>query len=230
MTFHGALDRTKYTIPRFERARQTEQLGTSCLYWADPSLWLDEKLALSWFTGAGSLDLFELLADRSVAVAEAIGANRVIFTGSSGGGFASLQVSARVPHSAALVFNPQTTVFHYWQSVQRPYIRVCFPNLLPVPAEDFDFSYDWTEALGDRLSAVRRYAKPTENTVHYWTNTHDWHHKKHFQPFKRVLGGSASETLTVHPYDGGKGHHPPSSERFAEALQTCLDETSSFPI
>lgn len=224
VTFHGALDRAKYTIPRFERARTTEPFGTSCLYWADPSLWLDESLSLAWYTGAGDLDLPALLADRSLAVARILGARRIIFTGSSGGGFAALQTSALVHGSTALVFNPQTSISRYWQTVQRKYLDICQPAAIKGSADDFDFSYDWSESLDDRFSAVRRYTASTQNDVHYWTNTNDWHHTKHFRPFRDAERRGAPQTsrLAAHAYAGAKGHHTPSSDLFSEAMAQCL--------
>lgn len=228
VTFHGALEREKYTIPRFERVRTTEPHGTSCLYWADPSLWLDDSLALAWYTGAGTLDLFELLAERSRAVASAVGATKILFTGSSGGGFAALQTSALLPGSTALVFNPQTAISEYWKTVQRKYLAVCQPTAISVPALEFDFSYDWSARLSDRFSAVRRYSAPTQNRVHYWTNVNDWHHAKHFRPFRDAERHATADParVTVHAYKGAKGHHTPSSELFTQAMTDCLASLS----
>ncbi|WP_242085932.1 hypothetical protein [Microbacterium lacticum] len=180
VTFHGSLDRSKYRIPRFERARTTEVHGTSCLYWADPSLWLDDSLALAWYTGAGSINLLSMLAERSADVARLVGANRIIFTGSSGGGFAALQTSALIDASTALVFNPQTEISRYWQTVQRKYL--------------------------------------------YWTNTNDWHHARHFRPFRNAVqaDGDHGQRLTTHSYKGEKGHHTPSASMFTRALENAL--------
>lgn len=224
VTFHGSLDRSKYRIPRFERARTTEVHGTSCLYWADPSLWLDDSLALAAYTGAGSINLLSMLAERSADVARLVGANRIIFTGSSGGGFAALQTSALIDASTALVFNPQTEISRYWQTVQRKYLEVCHPEVLPGSAADFDFSYDWSESLDDRFSAVRRYSRPTENKVLYWTNTNDWHHARHFRPFRNAVqaDGDHGQRLTTHSYKGEKGHHTPSASMFTRALENAL--------
>lgn len=227
VTFHGALDRDKFSIPRFERARMTEAYGTSCLYWADPSLWLDESLALAWYTGAGSTDLFPILAEHSLSAARAVGAEQIIFTGSSGGGFAALQTSALVPGSTALVFNPQTAISKYWQTVQRKYLSVCQPALLPVAADDYDFSTDWSEGRGPRFSAVERYRKATENKVTYWTNVNDWHHAKHFRPFRNAESTPGGDSrMTVHTYRAAKGHHAPAPEIFTEAMDACLSTLS----
>lgn len=225
VTFHGALDREKFEIPRFERARSTEEFNASCLYWADPSLWLDSELALAWYTGTEHLDLSALLANLSTEVARSIGAQRIIFTGSSGGGFAALQASAQVPGSTALVFNPQTAIFRYWSQAQRKYLSVCAPSVLPANPEDMDFKSDWSETLDDRYSAVRRYATETESHVVYWTNVNDWHHEKHFQPFRAAIANSSAsaERLTVREFDGPSGHNVPTAEIFKDALSECLE-------
>lgn len=224
VTFHGLLDREKFAIPRFERARMTEEFDVSCLYWADPSLWLDPDLALAWYTGAGDFDLMSLLARYSTDVARSIGARRIIFSGSSGGGFAALQVSALVPGSTALVFNPQTAISLYWSSVQRKYLSVCAPAGLDISVDDFDFSRDWSEHLEDRYSAIRRYSRPVPNRVIYWSNVNDWHHSKHLQPFRAAveLASNPEEVLAVRTYEGPKTHNVPGAELFTEALADCL--------
>lgn len=230
VTFHGLLDREKFTIPRFERARMTEEFAVSCLYWADPSLWLDSELSLAWYTGAGELDLAALLANYSMDVSKSIGARRIIFSGSSGGGFAALQVSALVPGSTALVFNPQTAISRYWPQAQRKYLQVCAPANLSISVDDFDFSGDWSEGLGDQYSAVRRYSLPVRNNVIYWSNINDWHHTKHLRPFEAAVESSPnkSDTLSVREYDGPKGHNVPTVELFREALAECLSTDYSL--
>lgn len=224
VTFHGALDRERFQIPRFERARSTEPYGTSCLYWSDPSLWLDPKLKLAWFTGTAEVDLFAILADRSMTVASQIGATRVVFTGSSGGGFAALQTAALVPHSAALVFNPQTAIYSYLTSVQRRYLLNCRADVLEGrPMERFSFEEDWSERLGDRYSAVRRYESFRENKVIYYSNALDWHDEKHLVPFEEAVTRNGSAELTVHRYEQAGGHQPPSSEQFSLGLKQALN-------
>ncbi|MGA6128340.1 MULTISPECIES: hypothetical protein [unclassified Microbacterium] len=228
VTFHGLLDRQRFQIPRFERARSTEPFGTSCLYWADPSLWLDPKLKLAWFTGIREIDLFQRLADLSTVIAAQVGASRVIFTGSSGGGFAALQVSALVPGSTALVFNPQTAIYRYLTSTQRRYLANCLPEVLNDSSpESFDFSDDWSAAFDDRYSAVRRYAEPTGTRVFYHSNTLDWHDQEHRQPFESVANASETARVTLFTYEQGGGHQPPSPGRFRDAMQHVLNETAA---
>lgn len=227
VTFHGLLDREKFQIPRFERARSTEPFGTSCLYWADPSLWLDPKLKLAWFTGVAATDVLQLLADRSMTVAEKLGASRVIFTGSSGGGFAALQVSALVPNSVALVFNPQAEIYRYHTAMQRRYLANCRPDVLKGVASDkFKFDEDWSASLDDRYSALRRYSKPTGNTVVFHSNILDWHDENHRRPFEQVVVTDESRRYFLRTYEQQGGHQPPSPGRFSDALRDALSVTA----
>lgn len=224
VTFHGLLDRRKFKIPRFERARMTEPFGTSCLYWADPSLWLDRDLKLAWFTGSGSLDLFEIIAERTTSVAKAIGAKRIIFTGSSGGGFAALQASALVPGSTALVFNPQTAIYAYRTPMQKAYLRICQPEVCDRLGRNYNFSFDWTESLGDRFSSLRRYQEPRQNHVIYWTNRLDWHHEDHYKPFAELLAARSGDdsAFISREYEQEGGHRPPSAEQYFSAMSEAL--------
>ncbi|WP_336645766.1 hypothetical protein [Microbacterium sp. USHLN186] len=230
VTLHGLLDREKFQIPRFERARSTEPFGTSCLYWADPSLWLDPKLKLAWFTGVAAIDVLSLLAERSTAVATQLGAKQVIFTGSSGGGFAALQVSALVPGSTALVFNPQTEIYRYHTAMQRRYLANCRPDVLNgTPADRFTFDHDWSAPLDDRYSALRRYERPTGNTVIYYSNSLDWHDENHRQPFEQIVVTDDSRRYILHTYEQKGGHQPPSPGRFTDALRDALATVSTGP-
>lgn len=146
VAFHGALDRKTHAIPRFERLRTLNELPVSTLYVGDPTLWMGEHLRLSWYVGWLEFDAQRVIAEWAVAAALRVGASHVIFTGSSGGGFAALQVSALVPGSMALPFNPQTMVYQYrphgrfW--IQRSLMRAAWPHLAPEGVDKFDFATD----------------------------------------------------------------------------------------
>lgn len=96
VSFHGALDRTRYSLPRFERMASIRKLGLSSLYIADPTLHLDASLQLAWYTGWPDSGLLDILAEQCIRAANAMGARTLILSGSSGGGFAALQVGARI--------------------------------------------------------------------------------------------------------------------------------------
>lgn len=234
VSFHGALDRQKNTLPRFERMRTTLEHEVSAMFVADPALWLNDKdwFQLAWYTGWDGFDAHQVIADWAVKTAKAIGADRIMFAGSSGGGFAALQTSALVPNSLALVFNPQTSIHGYLANgdhwgAQRNYRRVVFPELI---APEVGPDSDWTFDLGDRASALRRYSKPTENHVLYADSPNDFHHEQHYLPFMESakLGGNADRVHT-HTYEGPKGHTPPRPEQFHVAMKEALALIATLP-
>lgn len=228
VTFHGALDRARFRLPRFERLTSTLAHPVSALFLADPALWRHPKLQLAWYTGWRGFDLPSICADWATRTAAAVGASRIIFTGSSGGGFAALQVSRRVPRSLALVFNPQTSIHGYLAggdsySAQRTYIEALRPDLAPQGIWAIDFSIDWTASLGDDFSALRTYSRPVSNHVLYVDNVLDFHHEQHLAPFLSAAqrGGNQSR-VRVRSYSGGAGHAPPPPSEFDAAMKEGL--------
>ena len=224
VSFHGAIDRKKYELPRFERFKSLNKFSVSALYLGDPSLWAGPDLELAWHSGWEGMDMYPIYADLIETAAAKIGARNIVLNGGSGGGFAALQVSALIPDSVAVVYNPQTSIHSYmhprWPLMpQKRYIRDVWPHLLDVDASKFDFTKDWTLPLGDRLSAVRRYATPRENRVLYMLNMQDVHHvEDHYKPFAEAMAAHTHNKLRTLEYDGGDGHNPTSFAQFKEGL------------
>lgn len=235
VTFHGALNRERDRLPRFERMGTTGKFGQSMLFFSDPGLHCDDAFDLAWYTGWPGVDLQPILAAWATVAARTVGASRIIFTGSSGGGFAALQVSALVPGSVCLAFNPQTSIHGYLVAghgiwVQRKYIEVFHPELMTDGEVSVDFNEDWTLAVGDHMSAVRRYASGMKNYVLYADNPNDFHHEQHLLPLQDAVSYSgSSERFRVHTYDGAEGHRPPNPDEFRDAMVEALAWCRELP-
>lgn len=229
VSLHGALDRKKFSLPRFERVQTLLNRNVSILALGDPGLHghapeLSKNLELTWFTGPVRCDYFPPIAKFIRTISDTIGARQIIVSGSSGGGFASLQLAPLVG-ATALVFNPQTEVHRYvlpngsvW--AQRNYIQALAQPI--DPGLDSLGKIDWTTPLGDRLSAIRRFASQ-DYDVTYATNINDWHHQQHFAPFMKnaeLLG--KADRVTVIEYDDGNVHRPPNGDVFLSALDTLI--------
>lgn len=234
VSLHGAIDRKKYELPRFERFRSLNKFSVSALYLGDPSLWSGPDLELAWHTGWDDTDMYPIYADLIQLIASKIGARNIVLNGGSGGGFAALQVSALIPDSVAVVYNPQTSIYSYmhpkWPLMpQKRYIRNVWPSLVNEDIAKFDFTQDWTIPMGDRLSAVRTYSKPRKNRVLYMINMQDLHHvEDHYKPFARAMEAAPDRLKTIE-YDGGSGHNPTTFDQFKEGL-TVAGEWAGFHI
>ncbi|WP_342024277.1 hypothetical protein AAE021_03550 [Arthrobacter citreus] len=234
VSFHGATDREKNTLPRFERLRSFLDYEVSSMYFTDPALWLNHKnyFQLAWFTGWDGFDAQRSAVEWVMKAAKAIGASRILFTGASGGGFVALQVSALVPGSLALAFNPQTSIYgylangHAW-GAQKNYRNVVWPHI-DAPAVGPEM--DWTTKLDDRVSALRRYSKPTANHVLYATNTLEFHHEQHYLPFiSAAESGGNIERVDTFFYEHTTQHTPPGPEHFSAAMKEALSLISKLP-
>lgn len=234
VSFHGALDRQRFTLPRFERLNSLKAYDVSSLYFADPALYLDSTLELAWFTGWGRFDLYPPLASWTVAAANAAGAHRIILTGSSGGGFAALQVSSLIPNSLAIPFNPQTAISAYlangvMRGPQRKYVSVVMPEVAPSGFDRLAPEVDWAKPLGARLSTLERYSRPRSNHVLYATNVNDFHHRDHFLPFVEAAAlGRNIRRLEIYEYDGPVGHTPPAPNVFDDALRHGIERVRAL--
>lgn len=231
VAFHGATSRAKKEIPRFEWFRTLRSENVSSLYFSDPLLETDPTLELAWFTGRLDLDLHVELARLTEVAAQAVGAKRIIFLGSSGGGFAALQVATYVEGSLALPFSPQTSISRYLvkgtgYGAQRKYLELVMPELAPgVPLHKLDPEFDWAAPLHPRLSAVERYSHPVPNRVLYVQNANDFPHVgQHLDPFRGAVTDGVNESrIMFERYVGPRAHNPPAQSEFRHYLNMAID-------
>lgn len=216
VVFHGATDRDKYEHPRFEWQSTLAEVDASIVYLADPVLSLSPDITLGWYAGTAEVDVVRHCAHLVRRLTGLLSASRVLLTGTSGGGFASLATSRLLPGSIAVPFAPQTSVTRYYRRRVRDYLTLAFP----------DHEVDSVPALfADRLDVVDQYAKPTDNYVYYVQNLRDgFHIREHLIPFAAaagmtgVGGASADGDRVMVLEDLREGHGPPPKPQFVEHL------------
>ena len=179
---HGALNREKYSLPRFEWLATLEGRPENLMFLADTALEPHDDLELAWFTGSAQEDLTERYAELVRRAARQLGVRKILFMGGSGGGFASLALASRTPESRALVFNPQTNIRKYWLKSVRNYVKRLYPEFA---------SEKQLKSLGARcdLAAAYAAAPQLDHQILYVQNDDDPHHlDNHLGPFAAALG------------------------------------------
>lgn len=237
VSLHGALNRRRFELPRFERLGTLVSWDVSSMYFGDPTLWMDDTIELSWYTGWPGVNVQAHIAHWISVAAQTTSAKRIIVSGSSGGGFGALQVSALIPRSIALVFNPTVKIRGYLvggkpgaHGTERKYVHTVHPERVQGPIWDFDLETDWTVGLGDEVDALHRYSKPVDNFVLYCQTPTDWHYSQHYLPFLAAAAkGDNLQRVRVHEYGARQGHFPPTPQEFVEGLAKALIWSKSLP-
>jgi hypothetical protein len=216
--FHGALNRMKTSLPLFQGLTASNREADNYMIFQDPSLDLDRSMNLGWYLGVPQKDLHQTCAELILAVKNQIGADKIQLTGSSGGGFAALQVASFIPDSTVLVFNPQTDVRRYFRAAADVAISACFNERISSLAA----------SLEQRVSVIARYSTLVDiPRVMYVQNRGDAHHvQNHRAPF-------ASMMQTTHPQqlhrvrfmdeDWGPGHVAPDLATYARFYDEMAD-------
>ena len=210
--FQGAVDRAKMRLPIFLRWRYQLELGLGpTLAVADPTLDLSGSMRLGWYLGTEHDELTPQIATAIRRTAEALGVRRIVLAGSSGGGFAALQVGALLPEAVVFAMSPQTDLRQYSrrlvQSAIEPALGVA--DLAGAPVE------------ATRLSVVERYrgldAFPRVELV---SNPGDKVHvTRHEGPLREVFTAAGQgEQFRTTSIDLGPGHRSLGNDEYGAFL------------
>ena len=192
---------------------------------ADTTLELGENIPLGWYIGTKEQNLTDEIAALVQQVAADGGYERILLTGSSGGGYAAMAVSHRIPGSLAVSFSPQTRVGDYISWVHKVLVKAAFPGYGSIDDVEVEFP--------ERVNLRRLYAAPEiANYVRYVQNSNDTNHmEEHFAPFAAVrstdpasggLDPSGRLRLVLEPMQ--QGHEPPSRSRFLRHIKEAHEE------
>ena len=185
--FGGAVpERSKAVLPRFSRFTWAPDFPGPILCIADPTLLLGAQLRLGWYFGRADADATTGLAIVVEAFAKALGLGRsqIVTYGSSGGGFAAMQVAARIGEGAtAIAINAQTNALDYAQEkTVEEFLSVCTGGMEKEAAQAH---------FGDRLSLVKVWQTPSSARARcllLQNRCDHHHHDDHLLPFAAALG------------------------------------------
>lgn len=206
--FHAAADPATVSLPIFVGQGITQNLDASVLFVSDPAL--DFHIPIGWYAGDENRNLQADLERAIRHIASTVGAENIIFEGSSAGGFAALVYSHAFPGSLAMAVNPQTDIYRYHQGKVDEYLSACWSG--GKPAEE--------DAV---TSAIDLYSGSFPNHVLYLQNQRDeFHLINHYEPWSHSFGElSGTRWITIEG-DWGDGHAPPPPFLQEAILQYAL--------
>ena len=229
----AAVDRNKITLPAFNRWTWAGagKFPGHVLCIADPTLELQDDMKLGWFFGTDKYDATDELCTFIRRFAETLGIaeDKIVFWGSSGGGFAALALSSRIEGSTAVAINAQTNALAYniVKTVETVRDR-CFDGR---PAADIQ------EMFGHRVNMSQAWEKNRNSRAILVQNKLDTHHYNcHFQPFWTALGGNpeggraADGRYYAWLYEDTRGHVPETEQMIPEILRLIDDAVIASPM
>ena len=220
VAFHGAVDRRTRVLPAFSPKLTDANARAHQLSISDPTLSALDGFSISWYAGHEGFHAQELFTDLILKIVEAMGIKRVIFFGTSSGGFAALYYGWRHPGSTVVVGNPQTNINKYYKSHINRYRSACWPNL--------NLNDELSSKICDDVGML--YGKNIPNSVIYVQNPTDrFHLFNHMVPFlSRINVHEERDKILCHcAYSGKIGHGPSFIELTKWVRATILSPTSN---
>lgn len=219
VSLNGALDRAKVSMPYFGGMGRFKNRDESVLIFSDPALDKNSALRLGWYLGVdkNGQSIYKRIAQVVEEYVAAWGIKKLVIMGSSGGGYAALQVGMRTGDASILAMNPQTVLPNYFAPSYKLAIDSIFPTeksarILETQPE----LIDTRELLAsvDSSSTPIIYVDNKEGDV--------FHHKNHYQPFAHQA--AANNVNIIHEVvDLGKGHKTVPLEMVDKYISKAVD-------
>lgn len=219
VVLHGAVNREKDRLPRFDRVRTSLQSEDAYIAFADPILPHSDSVGIGWYLGNSQVDPTKHILNVIRKVKSQVGAKKVLFIGGSAGGFAALRLSAAMPGSGVFALSPQTRVSKYHGRLVRQLLDGPF-DPPKITMSNFQHTFSGREDLSVIYGETE-----TDNRIYHFQNLNDpFHLREHFEPFKATMEhlelqgirkvGSYKSVIV----DSVKGHGPPRPDEFEDHL------------
>lgn len=215
----GYLERKKYSHPYFQRMTWLEKINASAIIITDPTLSIHEDIGIAWFQGKKERFAIPLIVKvlEKFRLYIKVERKKVLFFGSSAGGFASLMMSCLMKGTCCVVNNPQTNVLNFREEITAKMISRCYPGM---SQEDISKVYGPRISVSEYFIANKHIPKCL-----YIQNVSDIeHYNNHFIPFLEELGNAMNNAegrdlfnnIIVKLYKNDAAGHNPAVYDFIE--------------
>ena len=200
--FSGDALREKLNPPVFQRWKWADKFPGHCIFFSDPSLYLDDKLGLAWYSGTDNFDPLASISSflLNLVNKKSINVDNIVSYGSSGGGFAALRLASFIEGINVVAINPQTNIVAYDNWAVERYLRVCYGGIDRAKAIN-DFS--------DKFNLLSNFNKEriSRSNILYVQNRLDSHHMlEHYYPFSKEKFFLESSKYKELIFCDNKGH------------------------
>ncbi|MGL5128236.1 MAG: hypothetical protein ACRC7D_08780 [Aeromonas popoffii] len=227
--FNGATTGALTGRSNFMRWSWGYKAGISFISFDDPVVSCTKLTNLGWYIGTKDIDVQEVINEILQHIIESnnIASNRVVFYGSSGGGFAAIMAAIRLRGSVAVAINPQTNILKYHKKSHEKVINNFFPSdsLLDNPKNKVIERFSTIESI--------RKSQYIPNIL-YIQNTQDaFHLNNHYLPFHNFYMkitrdvGSFKNKLHIRLFNHEDGHSSISDKNeFLNEVSFALENLS----
>ena len=212
--FNGAL--RLFTWQRMARSARAHRL-----YISDPVLYASERATIGWYAATSDLSFEPIIARLVDGVAARLGAESIIYVGSSGGAYPAILHAQGAGDRMALSLAPSLTIRGFHQKLRLDlWLKEC--NGVETVAEVESQHPELTVDLGERFAG-----RPVLNSVAILQGAQDEAFLAHsIGPFLRRLDYSfdvgtpvAHRGVNVRWGRWGEGHQPPPEEEILGAIE-----------
>lgn len=216
----GSVNRSLKKPPVFQRSSWSDDINANVLSISEPALMESEDLTLGWSIGTYKLNYTQAFSNfiGNLISRFSLNKERLLFFGSSAGGFSVIQLATYISPKLVLVNNPQINVFDYYKKHVDRLIYVGFPNLSV---------FDVKSRFLERFSIVERLKKRKLTfRLMYYQNVEDkFHYTNHLIPLLESLPLFMNDELfELKVYsDVVQGHSPLSKEKTLEIINNELE-------
>lgn len=235
--FNGATTGELTGRSNFMRWSWGYNAGISFISFDDPVVSCTKLTNLGWYIGTKDIDVQKVINEilQHIIASNNIAPNRVVFYGSSGGGFAAIMAATRLRGSIAIAINPQTNILNYHRKSYEKILKNFFCN-------NSELERAHTKYLS-RFSTIEysNISKYIPNII-YIQNTQDsFHVNNHYIPFHKFYIdstrgiGNFKNRLHIRLFNDEKGHSGISDKNeFLKEISFVLNnfsdiETESIP-
>lgn len=216
VAFHAAISKENKTFPVFSGYEITKDLEANYLGISDPLSGNEEALPVAWHLGSERVEsstIIPAIVDHAIASRSG---SRLVFFGSSAGGFAALSYSSKFPGSTAFVLNPRIDLLSPPLSFGR-YAKAAYPGM---PHSLVEKQYD--------LNMSNLYSKRQSNFVFYLQNKNDpIYFDFHFSQFINKINNRNNILFRLGSW--GQGHVvPPRDIIFGTLRHFCKPDYDPF--